>query len=147
VVSLHETTVRRVHHNAASSSATISRTIGNARLGDVVDGRVAVIVDHRYRLLVLEVVVQELGGDVVLEHLVLEHAEVRLLHRKPRRPFDLLRAGRFVDVDRHPGEPRTPVSARHPQKSAAAAHVSRDRKRRAPRCRGARDRRRYRTER
>jgi hypothetical protein len=139
--------VRRVHQNAASSSATISRTIRNARLGDVLDGPVAIIVDHPYRLLILEVVVQELGGDVVLKHLVLEYAEVRLLRRKPRRPFDVLRTGRFVDVDRHPGEPRTPVSSRYPQKSAAAAHVSRDRNRRAPRCRAARDRRRYRTER
>jgi hypothetical protein len=61
--------VRRAHQNAASSSATISRTIRNARLGDVLDGPVAIIVDHPHRLLIREVVVQELGGDVVLEHL------------------------------------------------------------------------------
>ena len=42
----------------------------------------AVDLDHPDGLLVLEVVVEELGGDVVLEDLVLEHAEVGFLHRE-----------------------------------------------------------------
>ena len=52
------------------------------RLGDVFEGTLAVLVDHADRLLVLQVVVEELGGDVVLEHLVLEHPEPGLLHRQ-----------------------------------------------------------------
>ena len=52
------------------------------RLGDVLDAALGVLVDHADRLLVLQVVVEELGGDVVLDHLVLEHAEVGLLHRQ-----------------------------------------------------------------
>ena len=47
------------------------------RLSDVFEGMLRVLVDHADRLLVLQVVVEELGGDVVLDHLVLEHTEVR----------------------------------------------------------------------
>src|SRR5450755_4281819 len=52
------------------------------RLGHVLDVALDVLVDHPDRALVLEVVVQELGGDVVLDHLVLEHPEAGLLHRQ-----------------------------------------------------------------
>ena len=41
-----------------------------------------VLIDHPDRGLVLQVVVEELGGDVVLDHLVLEHPETGLLHRQ-----------------------------------------------------------------
>jgi hypothetical protein len=51
------------------------------RLRDVLNRALAILVDHAHRFLVLELVAQELGRDVILEHLVLEHAEVGLLHR------------------------------------------------------------------
>jgi hypothetical protein len=52
------------------------------RLGHVLDAALGVLVDHADRALVLQVVVEELGRDVVLDDLVLEHAEAGLLHRE-----------------------------------------------------------------
>ena len=46
------------------------------------DRALGVLVDHADGALVLQVVVEELGGDVVLDHLVLEHAEAGLLERE-----------------------------------------------------------------
>ena len=61
---------------SASTTPIGSATYWIAALG--------VLVDHADGALVLQVVVEELGGDVVLDHLVLEHAEAGLLHRQPR---------------------------------------------------------------
>ena len=52
------------------------------RLGHVLDAALGVLVDHPNGALVLQVVVEELGRDVVLDDLVLEHAEAGLLHRE-----------------------------------------------------------------
>jgi hypothetical protein len=52
------------------------------RLGDLLDAPRRVLRDDTDRALVLEVVVEELGRDVVLDHLVLEDAEAGLLHRQ-----------------------------------------------------------------
>ena len=54
------------------------------RLGDDLQSALGVLLDHPDRALVLEVVVEELGGDVVLDDLVLEHAEAGLLHGELR---------------------------------------------------------------
>ena len=51
------------------------------------------LVDDADRPLVLEVVVEELGGDVVLDDLVLEHAEAGLLHRELGEVDRVLEAG------------------------------------------------------
>ena len=62
-------------------------------LGDVLDPAFVVLVDDPDRLLVLEVVEEELGRDVVLDHLVLEHAEARLLHGQLGEVDRVLQAG------------------------------------------------------
>ena len=69
------------------------------RLGDVGDRPRGVLLDHADGALVLEVVVQELGGDVVLDHLVLEHAEAGVLHRQARELDRVLEAGDHERVD------------------------------------------------
>ena len=60
------------------------------RLGDALDVARDVLLDHAHGLLVPEVVVEKLGGHVVLDHLVLEHTETGLLDggggELPRRP-------------------------------------------------------------
>ncbi len=63
------------------------------RLGDVLDAPLVVLLDHADRLLVLEVVVEELGGDEVLDDLVLEHPEVGLLHRQRGQLEGVLETG------------------------------------------------------
>ena len=64
------------------------------RLGDVADrrARASSSITPTDRLS-LQVVVEELGGDVVLDHLVLEDAEAGLLHRQPCQ-LDRMLAGR-----------------------------------------------------
>ena len=52
------------------------------RLGDELQAVLLVGVDHADSLLVLEVVVEELGGDEVLDHLVLEDPEAGLTDRQ-----------------------------------------------------------------
>src|SRR5664280_1282735 len=64
------------------------------RLGDVVDVGLFVVVDDADGLLVLEVVVEELGGQVVLDDLVLEDPEAGLFHRHPGE----------IDGDVQPGD-------------------------------------------
>ena len=52
------------------------------RLGYVLDVTLGILVDHPDGALVLEVVEEELGGDVVLYDLVLKDSETGLLHRQ-----------------------------------------------------------------
>ena len=52
------------------------------RLGDADDVVLGVLLDHTHRALVAQVVGEELGGGVVLDHLVLEDAEAGLLDRE-----------------------------------------------------------------
>ncbi len=54
------------------------------RLRDVLEVPLGLLVDHADRLLVLEIVPEELGRDVVLHDLVLEDAEAGLLGGDPR---------------------------------------------------------------
>ena len=72
------------------------------RLGDVLERALTVLVDHADRFLIFQVVVEELGGDVVLEHLVLEHAELGFLHRQLRQLDGVLEA-------RHRHRPDDPI--------------------------------------
>ncbi len=74
------------------------------RLGHIGDRALGVLADDADRALVLQVVVQELGGHVVLDHLVLEHAEAGLLERQlgqldgGLQPGDHHRADDPIDV-------------------------------------------------
>ena len=81
-------------------SSASTTPIGSATYSDPALG---VLVDHADRGLVLEVVVEELGGDVVLDHLVLEHAEAGLLHRQLGQLDGVLEAG-------HRHRPHDPVN-------------------------------------
>ena len=63
------------------------------RLGHLLDVALGVLADDADRALVLEVVVEELGGDVVLEDLVLEDPEPGLLHGELGEVDGVLEAG------------------------------------------------------
>ena len=84
---------------ALKSAVEVGLVIGSSasttprRLGDVLDPALAVLLDHPDGALAVEVVIEELRGDVVLHHLVLQHAEAGLLHRQARELEGVLEPG------------------------------------------------------